>query len=114
MINWLIPEIIPVVILPIDQNIAEDAVGSGDTLHVRCTIISEDIITDAERSTTYDFWTPDDVIRHGTDGTNPRDVNTVIGSTRLALPVRIGGSTTGSQIRTWSQYIISPRGFIDP
>ena len=29
LINWLIPEIIPSAISPIDQTIAEDAAGSG-------------------------------------------------------------------------------------
>ena len=58
------------------------------------------------------FRTPADISRYGTDGTNPRDGNTVIGSTRLTSPVRIGGSTTGSPSRTENQDNISPRGSI--
>ena len=39
LINRLIPEIIPVAILPIYQTIAEDSEGSGETLHARRTIL---------------------------------------------------------------------------
>ena len=35
LINRLIPEIVPVSIPPIDQTIAEDAAGSGETLNAR-------------------------------------------------------------------------------
>ena len=41
LINRLIPEIIPVAVLPIEQTIAEYAAGSGETLHVRRAIISK-------------------------------------------------------------------------
>ena len=114
LINRLIPEIIPATIPPIDQMIAYDAVGSGETLHARCAILSKDIVLDAACSTARVFWTPADVSRNGTDGTTPRDGNTAIGSTRLASPVWIGGSTTGSPISTGSQDIIIPRGYIGP
>ena len=46
LINRLVPEIIPVAILPIDQKIAEDAARSGETLHVRRTILLKEISTD--------------------------------------------------------------------
>ena len=110
LINRLIPDIIPVAIPPIDQTIAEDAAGSGETLHVRRTIVSKDIVTDTARSAARVFRNPAYVIRHGTDRTTQRDGNTAIGSTRLATPVWIGGSTTGSPSRNGIQYIISPRG----
>ena len=92
----------------------EDAAGSGETLHARCTILSSDIFSDAARSTAPVFHTPAYVIRHGTDGNTPQDSKTAIGSTRLASPFQIGGSTTSSLNRTGSQDIISPRESIFP
>ena len=53
LINPLTPEIIPVAIPPIDQTIVEDAAGSGETLHARCTIISKEIFIDAARSSAH-------------------------------------------------------------
>ena len=50
LINWLIPDIIPVEILPIDQTIAEDAAGCVDTLHAYHTILSTEIVMDGARS----------------------------------------------------------------
>ena len=50
LINRLVPEIIPVAILPIDQKIAEDAARSGETLHVRRTILKKDIVIDVLHS----------------------------------------------------------------
>ena len=69
---------------------------------------------DATRITVCVSQTPADVIRHGTDGTTPQDINTDIGSTKLTSPVQIGGSNTISPNRTGSQDIISPRGSISP
>ena len=89
--------------------ITGDASGSVETLHARRTIISKEIIKDAARSAARVFRTPADISRHGTDRTTPQDGNTDIGSTRLYSPVRIGGSTTGSPIRTGSQ-ILSVQG----
>ena len=60
------------------------------------------------------FRTPEDISRHGTYKTTPRDSNTALGLTRLALPVKIGCITIGSPSRTGSHYIISPRGPIGP
>ena len=60
------------------------------------------------------FRNPADISRHGMVWTTPRNGNTAIGSVRLASPVRIGESTTGSSSRTGSQAIISPRGSIGP
>ena len=114
MINRLIPEIISVIIPPIDQTITNGVVGSGDTLHACRTILSKDIITDTAHSTVRVFWTPADVIRHGMDRNTTQDCNTDIQSTRLTSPVRIGSSTTVSPTRTGSQDIISPRGSIGP
>ena len=56
LINWIIPEIIPVTIPPIDQTVMEDAAGIGATLHVRRTILSTEITTDAVRSAARGFW----------------------------------------------------------
>ena len=89
LISRIIPEIIPVAILPIYQTIVEDAAVSGDTLHARCTIISKEIVTDTARRAARVFRNPSDVSRHGTDGTTPQESNTAIGSTRLAPLVQI-------------------------
>ena len=107
--NWLIPEIIPVAILPIDQTIAEDAAGNIETLHALHKIISKEIVTDVACSAARFLRTPVDVSWIGTDRTTPWDKNTAIDSTRLASPVWIGGSTTGYPSRNGRQYIISPR-----
>ena len=99
---------------PIDQNISEDAAGSGETLHARHRIISKEIVIDAARSAAHVFQTPEDVIRNGTDKTTPLEDNPAIGSTRLTSPIRIGVSTTGSPSRTGRQDIRSPREYIGP
>ena len=83
-------------------------------MHARCTIISKEIITDAARSAAHIFWNPTDIRWNSTDGTTPRERNTAIGSNRLTTPVRIGGGTTGSPIRTGRKDIISLRGSIGP
>ena len=105
MINRFIPVAIP----PTDQTIEEDAAGSGETLHASHTIVLKEIVTDAARSASCVSQTPTYVIRNVMGGTTPRDGNTVMGSTRLDSPVRIGGNTTGSPSRTGSQDIISLR-----
>ena len=69
---------------------------------------------DAARRAAHVFRTPADISRHGTDGTTPWDINTAVESAILTSPVRICGSTTGSQRRTGNQDIISPRGPISP
>ena len=114
LINRLIPDIIPVAIPPIDQTIAKDDIGSGNTLHVRHTIISKDIVTDTAHNEAHVFRTLVDVSQNGTDGTTPQEDNIYIGSTKLSSPVWIGGSTTSSPSRIASQYIISPMGYIGP
>ena len=100
LINRIIPEIIPATIPPIDQTIAEDATGSGETLKARRTIISKEIVTDAARSAARVFRTPADAIRHVMDGTTSQDGNNAVGYARLNYPVRICVSTTGYLI--WS------------
>ena len=67
---------------------------------------------EAVRIAAHFFRTAEEVSRHGTDGTTTWDGKTSMGYTRLASPVSIGCSTTGSPIRTGSQDIISPRGYI--
>ena len=49
LINRLITEIIPFATSPIDKKTADDAAGSGETLHARCTILSKEIVMDAAR-----------------------------------------------------------------
>ena len=100
LINRLIPDIIPVVILPIDQMIVEDAAGSGKTLHACRMILSKHIVTDVTSSAAHFFWTPINVGWHGTDGTAAQDGNTTVGSIILGSPVRIGVSNTGFTSRT--------------
>ena len=100
-INWLIPEIIPGAIPPIDQMIAEDAAGIRETLEARKTILSKEIVTDAacrgaQRCCAY-FWNYGDVSRTDGDGTTLRDGNTAVAATRLTSPVQIFQSTTNSQ-----------------
>ena len=60
------------------------------------------------------FRDPAEIIRHGTDGTTPRDGKIYVGSARLTSPVQICGSNTGSPSRTENQYIIRPRGPLGP
>ena len=55
LINWLISDISSAATPPIDQTIAEDSGGSGETLHACCTILSKDIVTDAARSAAHVF-----------------------------------------------------------
>ena len=62
LINRLIPDIIPDAIPPVDQTVAEDATGSGETLHAHCMILSKEIVTDAAHSAVHVFRTPADVI----------------------------------------------------
>ena len=50
LMNRIIPEIIPVVVLPINQTTADGVAASGGTLHVVRTILSKEIIMDAARS----------------------------------------------------------------
>ena len=111
-INWLTPEITPVAIPPIEQTIAEDYSGSGDTFQSCRTILLKDIVTYAARSGMHVLRNPKDASRHGTDGITQWNGKTAIGSTRLTSPVQICGSTTGSPSRTGIQDIINPRGTI--
>ena len=50
ILNRLIPKTTPGAIRTIDQAITEDVAGIGETLDVRQTVLSKDIITDAARS----------------------------------------------------------------
>ena len=49
LINWLIPEIIPIIIPTIDLTTADGVAASGGTLHARRTFILKETITDAVR-----------------------------------------------------------------
>ena len=53
--NRLVPEIIPAVILPINQTTVDGFVGSGRTLHAVRTVLYKDIITDATCSAAHVF-----------------------------------------------------------
>ena len=83
LINWLIPEIIPVIIPQIDQTSVDGVAESGWNFHTRRTILSEENIMDTVRSAVHVFWTPADVSRHDTDRTTPHDSNTDIRSNML-------------------------------
>ena len=77
LINRLIPEIIPVVIPPIDQTTVDGVAVSGGNLHARRTIVLEDIVTDAVRSAACVFKYPTVVDWKDTDGMIPWDRITV-------------------------------------
>ena len=70
-INWLIPDIIPGAIPPIDQTITEDAELIGETFEALQTIHSKEIVPDAARSGARIFRTPGDVSRTDGEGTTP-------------------------------------------
>ena len=55
LINRIIPDIIPVVILPVHQMTADRVAASVDTLHAVRTVLSKNIITDAACSAAHVF-----------------------------------------------------------
>ena len=114
MINRIIPEIIPVVIPTINQTTTDGFATSGRTLHAVCTIISKEIFTGATRSTAHFFKDPPVVNWKDTDGTIPREGNTVGNLPRLNKQVRIGAGSSISPTSIRIQEIESPRRSIAP
>ena len=113
LINRLIPETTPFIILP-SPRLAEEVAASSGTLHAHQTIISEDIVTDVARSGVRIFKDPTVVNWKDTDRTIPRDGNTVRMLPILTTPVWIGSEASVSPTDTISQEIGSPSGSIGP
>ena len=90
LIIRLIPETIPVIILPIDPRIVDGVAASSGTLHSRQTIRSKEIVTDTARSGVRVFRDPTVVNWIDTDRTIPRDGNISRNPPRLTTPVWIG------------------------
>ena len=113
LINRLIPEIIPVVILPAPW-IVDGVAASSGTLHVRQTMSTNDIVTDVECTSARVFKDHTVLNWKDTDGLIRQDRNTVRVSPILTTPVRIGAGTSVSPTRMGSQDIGSPSGSIGP
>ena len=77
LIDRLIPEIIPVVIPPINQTTVNGVVARGDILHVVRMIISKEIVTEAVRSAARYFKDPPVVNWKDTNRTITQYGNTV-------------------------------------
>ena len=63
ILNRFIPKITPGAFRPINQTITDDVVGTGETLKVRQTVLSKEIVTDAARSGVRILPTPREVSR---------------------------------------------------
>ena len=113
LINRLIPEIIPSVILPAPQN-ADRVAASSANLHTHQSIRSKENVTDAARRGARVFKYPTMVNWNYRDGTIPRDANTVGIVEILNIPIMIGYGTSFSPTRRGSQEIGSPSGSIGP
>ena len=114
LINRLIPDIIPVIILPITPWIADGFASSSGTLHARQKISSKEIVTDLARGGAHVFKDPTVVNWKDTYGEIPQDGNTVGIPPILTTPVYIGDRPSVSPTRMRSQDIGSPSGSISP
>ena len=114
LINRLIPEIIPVLIPTIYQTAMDGVAAIGGTFHAQCTILLEDIVTDAAHSAAHIFTYPTALNWIDTYGTIPRDGNAFGMPPIFTTPVRIGDGPSVSPTRMGSQDIGSPRGSIGP
>ena len=114
LINRLIPEIIPVIILPINPPIAYGVEASRGTLHAHEMITLKEIFMDAAYSGAHIFRDPTVVNWKDTDRKITRDGNTSRRPTRLTYTVCIGGGPSVSPSRTGTQYIDSPSRSIGP
>ena len=114
LIDWFIPELVPVIIPPIDPRIANGVVGSGGTLHARQTITSKEIIMDATRSSVCVLQDPMVLKWKDRDRKIPRYGNTSGSPPILTTPVRIGGGPSASPTIMGSQEIGSSSGSIGP
>ena len=114
LINRLIPDIIPVIIPPIDQTISNGVAASGGNLHARRMILSKEIVADVAHSAAHVFKYPQVVNRIDKNGTILRDGKTVLMPPILTNPVWICAGPSVSPTRMGSQDIGSPRGSISP
>ena len=108
LINQIIPEIIPVIILQIDLPIANGVAEIRGTLHARQKITSKEIVADAVRSGALVLRDTKVVNWKDTDRKIPRYGNTSGSPPRLTTPVRICGGTYVSPTKMGSQEIGSP------
>ena len=114
MKNRFVPNIIQDEIRLIDQLVTEDVPITRETLGALQTVLPKKIVTDAMRSGARIFWTLREVRRTVRDGFMPRDVNTVVATSRLTLQSSNFISTSDSPMRTGTQDIVSPRRSIIP
>ena len=114
LINRIIPEIITVVILLVNQTTANRVAASGGNLHAVCTVLLKDIVTYTARSAARVFTDPLVVNWKDTSRTIPRDRNTSGIPPRATTSVRIITGPLVSPTRMGIQDIGSPRWFISP
>ena len=89
LINRIIPEINPVVILTVNQTTVDRVAASGGTLHEVRTVLSNCIVTSAVYSAAHVFKEPLVVNWKYVGGTIPQDRNTVVMPPRSTTPVYI-------------------------
>ena len=106
LINRLIPDIIPGVILSIDQPNMHGIAAGERTFHVCPTILPKERITDAALSAAHVFKCPPVVNWIDTDRTISLDGNTVGMTLRLSTPVCIGVGLSFSPINMWIQLAV--------
>ena len=114
LINRLIPEIIPVVIPPVNQTTTDGVAASGRDLHAVHRVLSKDIVVGVSRSAARIFEGPPVVNLKDTGETTPREKSTVGITPRATTPVRVGTGPLVSPTRMGSQDIGGPRRFIVP
>ena len=95
LINRLIPDIVPFIVLLAPQ-ISDGVAASIGTFHAHQRISSNEIVTDAARSAARVFKDPTVVNWIDTGGTIPQDGNTVGMPLRLTTPVLIGAGPSVS------------------
>ena len=109
LINWLIPDIIPVVIPPVNQMTMDGVAASGSTLHAIHAVLHTEIVTGAARSAARVLKDPLVLNWKDVGRTNPQDRNTLRIPPRATTPVRIGTGTSVPPIIIRSQEIEGPR-----
>ena len=112
LINPFIPEIIPVIVLPIDLTTAHGVAASGGTLHACHTILLKEIVTDAACSAEHVFKYPTVVNWKDIGGSIPWEGKTSGTPLRFNTPVRIGDGPSVSPTRIEIQKIVSPSRYI--
>ena len=114
MINQIILEITPAVIPRVKQKTTDGVSASGGTLHAVRTLLSKEIVTDAERRAARVFKYPPVVDWKDTGGNIPRDRNTFGMPPGTTIPVWIGTGPLVSLTSMGIQDIGSPRRSIVP